>query len=396
MSGVVRRGTVVLAVAVVSVAALLAPPAARVVDARIGPTPVLAYYYIWFEPSSWDRAKIDYPLLGRYSSDDAAIMEQHILEAKAAGIDGFIVSWKSTARLDSRLETLATLAEKHDFKLVVIYESLDFGRQPLPVDQIRDDIATFADRWGDRPAFDLFDKAALIISGSWEFTPQELQTMIGDARDRILVLASERNVQAYGLISSLVDGNAYYWSSANPESAGFAKKLKAMGEAVHDTDGLWIAPASPGFDARLVGGTRVIDRADGDTLRAEVAAAAQSSPDALGIISWNEFSENSHIEPSEQFGRTALDTLAELTGKSTDGVSLGPMDFDSERQDDAAGTISDVEKALAITGLVGLLVIAWVVLIRRRRRHGSVPAAGSARDGGPSGPGIDPEGPRAV
>src|SRR5436309_10053666 len=34
------------------------------------PIPVLAYYYIWYNPSSWNRAKIDYPLLGRYSSDE--------------------------------------------------------------------------------------------------------------------------------------------------------------------------------------------------------------------------------------------------------------------------------------------------------------------------------------
>ena len=37
---------------------------------RSGRFPVLAYYYIWYNPESWNRAKIDYPLLGRYSSDD--------------------------------------------------------------------------------------------------------------------------------------------------------------------------------------------------------------------------------------------------------------------------------------------------------------------------------------
>ena len=26
--------------------------------------PMLAYYYIWFDPQSWDRAKTDYPLTG--------------------------------------------------------------------------------------------------------------------------------------------------------------------------------------------------------------------------------------------------------------------------------------------------------------------------------------------
>ena len=32
------------------------------------------------------------------------------------------------------------------------------------------------------------------------------------------------------------------------------------------------------------------------------APRSRSSPDVLGLISWNEFSENTHVEPSEQFG----------------------------------------------------------------------------------------------
>ncbi len=40
------------------------------------PIPVLAYYYIWFNPTSWNRAKSDYPLFGRYSSDDVPVMRQ--------------------------------------------------------------------------------------------------------------------------------------------------------------------------------------------------------------------------------------------------------------------------------------------------------------------------------
>jgi len=65
--------------------------------------PLFAFYYLWFDPSSWDRAKIDYPQLGHYSSDDPRIMRQHIEWAKSAGIDGFIVSWKDTTTNDRRL-----------------------------------------------------------------------------------------------------------------------------------------------------------------------------------------------------------------------------------------------------------------------------------------------------
>jgi len=44
----------------------------------VNTVPVLAYYYIWFDTESWDRAKKDHPLLDRYSSGDAEVMRQHI------------------------------------------------------------------------------------------------------------------------------------------------------------------------------------------------------------------------------------------------------------------------------------------------------------------------------
>ena len=75
------------------------------------PIPTLAYYYIWFDSNSWNWAKVDYPL-GRYTSDDRAVMRQHVQWAKAAGISGFIVSWKSTDVLNRRLDQLAQVAEE--------------------------------------------------------------------------------------------------------------------------------------------------------------------------------------------------------------------------------------------------------------------------------------------
>ena len=69
------------------------PPRRRAARSSI---PTLAYFYQWFTPSSWDRAKVDYPLGGRYSSDDVSVMRRQVAQAKAAGIDGFIVSWKDS------------------------------------------------------------------------------------------------------------------------------------------------------------------------------------------------------------------------------------------------------------------------------------------------------------
>jgi len=274
--------------------------------------PVLAYYYIWFDPQSWDRAKKDYPLLGRYSSDDADVMRRHIEWAKAAGIDGFIVSWKSTEKLNRRLDQLVKIAEEENFKLAINYESLDFDRNPLPPEQVDADLNYFVKHYADNSVFDLFEKPMVIWAGTWEFSLDEIKSVTQTKRNNLLILASEKNVEGYQRLAECVDGDAYYWSSVNPDShSSYLDKLTAMGETIHQNGGLWIAPAAPGFDARLVGGTSVVERKNGQTLKTELNTALQSLPDAIGLISWNEFSENSHIEPSQTFGNLYLKVLAQ-------------------------------------------------------------------------------------
>jgi hypothetical protein len=132
----------------------------------------------------------------------------------------------------------------------------------------------------------------------------------------MLLLASEKSVDGYRRVADLVDGDAYYWSSVNPRVDRWAgEKLDHMSESIHHRGGLWIAPAGPGFDAREVGGHRIVPRLDGNTLRAEWRTALDSSPDMIGVISWNEYSENSEIEPTTAFGTRYLDVVGELTGK---------------------------------------------------------------------------------
>src|SRR4029079_11346860 len=123
-------------------------PAAAPAATRV---PVLAFYYIWFAAGAWDRAKIDYPAIGRYSSDDPTVIREQIRSAKDAGIDGFIVSWKSTPTNNRRLRLVMTIAAEEQFKLAMIYQGLDFSRQPLPVDRVVADFALFRDTFADDP-----------------------------------------------------------------------------------------------------------------------------------------------------------------------------------------------------------------------------------------------------
>jgi Glycosyl hydrolase family 99 len=325
------------------------------------PVPYLAYYYIWFTEDSWARAKTDYPTLGRYSSDDRSVMEQHVKWAQEASIKGFIVSWKATPTLNRRLELLMDVAAKANFSLTIIYQGLDFQRKPLSITQIDSDFEYFVTNYADNPVFGMYDKPIVIWSGTWEFSPAQISRVTSGYRDRMYILASERNTEGYLSLANAVDGNAYYWSSVDPQKdSRYEEKLTEMGALVHEHGGLWIAPAAPGFDARLIGGTRVIERNEGKTLRLQLNAALRSSPDMIGVISWNEFSENSHIEPSVNYGTVALDTL-----KSGHLSTVPqPLDFDSS----AEGTGKfDSNYNLAVLGLLaGFLALTVIVTISRR------------------------------
>ncbi len=152
----------------------------------------------------------------------------------------------------------------------------------------------------------------VIWSGTWKYSVEDIQSVAQNAGGNLYILASEKNIEGYQRVANLVHGDAYYWSSVNPDThSGYPEKLVEMGESIHQNGGIWIAPAAPGFDSRLLGGTTVVDRKNGETLRTQLEAALQSHPDAIGIISWNEFSENSHIEPSHNYGRQALEILAD-------------------------------------------------------------------------------------
>jgi Glycosyl hydrolase family 99 len=372
-----RRGITGRLAALALAAAVLSPAVSPARASASTPIPVLAYYYIWFTPTSWERAKRDLPMLGPYSSDQASVMRQHVRWAKRAGIDGFIVSWKSTPVLDRRLARLVSIADAEHFKLALIYEGLDFERRPLPAGRVAADLKRFAGRYGRDPAFRLFGREPVVIwSGTWMFTPAQVAGVTRQIRGRLRVLASEKNLAGYRRLAAHVDGDAYYWSSVDPlRYPGYPGKLNEMGRGVHAHGGLWIAPAAPGFDARLLGGSRVVPRRGGATLRRELAGALSSSPDAVGLISWNEFSESSQVEPSRADRGHYLHVLAGILGAPAPSFP----DLDSD-QPVGHGRAYGLPLLLGI----GALCLATVVLLahRRRRRGPMDPGARRARSRG--------------
>jgi hypothetical protein len=353
-----------LATVAPAVTASATPGAAASADSAVSnrPIPLLAYYYIWYNASSWNRGKLDYPLIGRYSSDDASVMREQVALARSAGISGFLVSWKNTPALDFRLAQLRAVAAAAGFKLGIVFEARHFDGKPLPMTAVRSSFSYLAAHVAADPVFNIFGKPLVAWSGTWEFRHDQIASITRSYGERLFILGMEKEPAAYRRVSSLFQGNAYYWSSVDPlRTPGYATKLRDFSEVVHRGRGLWIAPAAPGFDARLVGGSRVIPRRNGQTLRLEMNAALGSSPDAIGLISWNEYSENSEVEPSRAYRATALTVVATIEHAKAPRIA----DFDSSAP---SGFRAGPSQFVIVGALIALMAGSMAALARRRRR----------------------------
>ena len=102
-------------------------------------------------------------------------------------------------------------------------------------------------------------------------------------------------------------------------------------------------------------------------MRREIEAASASAPHAIGLISWNEFGENTHVEPSENYGLRYLEVVADLRG----GQAPGPPDFETDEPAARIGLSEAVRfTPLLIAGSLipaGLAILLW----RRVRRPGA-------------------------
>jgi len=79
---------------------------------------------------------------------------------------------------------------------------------------------------------------------------------------------------------------------------------------------LFVGTVQPGFDDRRLRGDAnpVIDRNGGARYDQTWAAALAGSPDWIVVTSWNEWFEDTQIEPGVETGSGALDQTATWSG----------------------------------------------------------------------------------
>lgn len=325
--------------------------------------PVFAYYYLWWSANHWkNKLGPNYPITASplplpatldstgcgartryvgntltdvpgkiYSQDDPGFIEADVRQAAAAGLSGFAVNWigngASTQSATSnpysaRLQVLVNAvrkvnAEGKPFKLWLSYKA---SAQVLPASRISNDLAYIVRTYGANSAFDRSRSAKLTViwQGSRKYPASTLSSVGGPLRSKLRILGDETTWSSSR--APYLDGNAYYWSSQNPYSnpqsfkqlAALAGAVRASGVNPDGTRKVWVAPIIPGYNKELAGGSACVPRRGGQTIRTLYNGNGATNPDAFGLISWNEITEGSYIDPMTRYGYQDLNALSSL------------------------------------------------------------------------------------
>lgn len=279
-----------------------------------------AFYFGWYDGANWgslnDRL-IDRPAIGDYDSRDAGTIQTHINQAQSAGIDAFVMSWYgpadgvvTTTTLDRALNAAAAAG----FRIGVNID-MCCGYNST-VEQVSASIADIVNHRGNHPAYLRWNgKPVIYFWNQARFSPEQwaqIRAQVDPGRATIWVAEGAAPERWLPTFDGLYLFNVA-WSA--PNWAGTAARWR---DATYAAGGTFYTPtAHPGWDeSRLPNRPNAaapIGRDGGATLRASFAGAASAaSSGVVLIVSWNEWLENSHIEPSQVYGEQSLNVLREI------------------------------------------------------------------------------------
>jgi len=311
------------------------------------PPLVLANYFPWYDPRTWDTgctSTDDRPREGVYNSDEEAVISRHIGQAQSASLSGLAVHWFAPGdRTDHNLRKLLDRSpEGFNSTVTFLYHILPGVTQQGVIEALRYVMGTYGDHSrllrvagraliffsdmyrvpdgaGNRPASDQ-DVATAVAR--WA----EIRAAVDPDRSSWWVAEGERPeyLQVFdGLYVYKID------HACCPETYRKAPRWAAMvrdWEAQTGQPKLWVGTVMPGWDdlnsaqahcadLRVSSEPFARDRADGAYYAQTWEAVLPTAPDLILVHSFNEWVEGSYIEPSHRFGDRYLQLTAEWVGR---------------------------------------------------------------------------------
>ncbi len=295
---------------------------------------VLAFYYNWFDENTWTPAKVpDFPTQP-YVSRDPAVMDRHIAQAQAAGIDAFVVSWYGPGggnQTEGNFAAMLDVAAARGFKLALDVEvTSPFAGAGTAgtAEMLRHALATHANhpaylRVNGKPVFFFWRQQRYGVD-TW----RGIRDQVDPGRNSIWI--AEGIDMSY---QAVFDGHHLYSVTWNPPSDLFytANKFSRWVQTARERYGshrYWVATVMPGYNDLRTGRGNAFARSreDGAYYVQTWQAAIASNPDWVIITSFNEWPEGTYIEPSQAYGDRYLGLTAEWAGrfKSGEGVPYQP------------------------------------------------------------------------
>jgi len=295
---------------------------------------VWAFYYPWYHVDEWYRTTrpiiIDRPLIGPYDSSNPAVIEKHIQMAKSAGIDGFIVSWWGKGEYtDLNLPTILDIAGRNAFKVSIYFESL-LNSNPRPKDQLEQMFRDFFHSYGNDPRYFRIDGLPVIFVYAVSTQPVEVWREVISKMEaeghRGFYIADSLDPQYLDVFQGIHtyfpppedDLNQLYDDVGQLyRGLSLASRTHSLLYPEQNKPVLWAATIFPGVDTRELDYPQPLyyPRDDGKIYNSTFRAAMDSDPDWILITSFNEWWENTHIEPSEMYGHQYLDFTAQYSAE---------------------------------------------------------------------------------
>jgi len=298
-----------------------------------------AQYYMWFGEgygaAHWNDSAVagyvsDSPQLGYYGSARGGTIDAHLRMLEDIGVDFLVlnlhmddiglnqIEWGSLGLIFDRA---AALGSKVRLAVQFAPYTDDFEFIARVANQV-------TERFVGRPEYLRLDgKPALFWFWSGALDGHPGLEELGKATAGFANIATSLRLPAAGgearLTGNLFEGFAPFspleLAAADKREAVWSLAYRAAMEAGMRRK---VATVSPGYDdsglldrRRLGNPHRVIERHDGETFRQSLAWVEGLSPrpDIVLVSTFNEFHENTHIEPSVRLGSTYADLTREFT-----------------------------------------------------------------------------------
>lgn len=293
-----------------------------------------------------DIAAVHYPVIGPYDSTNPDALEYHILLAQESGIDGFMVNWYGFENDDGKRRqedkgfgTLLKRAEKLQFKVCLNLDDKSLfppfrkaNSRRECVELLKKTLRRIYKDYGTSPGYLKIDGKPVLSNFGWAYSKgielKETSFSAQEWKEALDAMGANRfyfihdhqwdwrrSIEGAGFVQ--FSDSVFGWVGMRDDRIKFleeAKKLVREGKMKMVT-----GHANPGFDNTPCwgwgAGIQKILRRNGDEYREQLDESLAAGAKFIQLITWNDFTEGSTIEPTEEYGNLYLDITSDYANR---------------------------------------------------------------------------------